>query len=429
MSSGLISSRRFSSDVAWTLATRVLMIVNSVVAGIIVAHWLGAKGVGELAVINVAVTTIVQLGSFGLPSANTYFIAQDRAHFRAATINSLLFAVVIGSVLALLLSIVASLRPAWFGLVSPDLIRIAAVQIPFHLLTLIGLNILLAVGKIREFNLLDLIAQSFVLINALVTLIALNLGLDALVKLNTATSILVSVVITALLLIAGKTLGQANWRTDAALLRRMIGYGLKFHISVLVGAIIFRADLLVVNHFRGADEAGVYSVATQFSLLLMLLPGVIATLLFPRVTSEQDASGETTWVVTRHTAFIMLICCLAAVPGSFLLPWVYGAAFANATWLLLILLPGVFLIGLESVLVQHFNALGLPRIIPVYWVVTLMVNLILVFALVPRFGAFGAAIASTISYALIFSLVAFYFQSSTRRSIMSAATARGSLRG
>jgi O-antigen/teichoic acid export membrane protein len=162
---------------------------------------------------------------------------------------------------------------------------------------------------------------------------------------------------------------------------------------------------------------------------LMLLPGVIATLLFPRVTSEQDASGETTWVVTRHTAFIMLICCLAAVPGSFLLPWVYGAAFANATWLLLILLPGVFLIGLESVLVQHFNALGLPRIIPVFWVVTLMVNLILVFALVPRFGAFGAAIASTISYALIFSLVAFYFQSSTRRSIMSAATARGSLRG
>ncbi|HSK65176.1 MAG TPA: polysaccharide biosynthesis C-terminal domain-containing protein [Pyrinomonadaceae bacterium] len=429
MSSGLINSRRFSSDVAWTLATRLLMIVNSVVAGVIVARWLGAKGVGELAVINVAVATIVQLGSFGLPSSNTYFIAQDRAHFRAATINSLFFAITIGTLLAVALTGVASLRPDWFGFVSPDLIRIAAVQIPFQLLTLIGLNILLAIGKVREFNLLDLTAQSFVLINAAVILVALNRGLDALVKLNTATSILVCVVSTALLLAAGKTLVHSNWRADAALLRRMITYGLKFHVSVLVGAIIFRADLLVVNHFRGADEAGVYSVATQFSLLLMLLPGVIATLLFPRVTSEQDASGETTWLVTKHTATIMLGCCLGAVPVSFLLPWVYGAAFANATWLLLILLPGVYLIGLESVLVQHFNALGLPRIIPVYWVVTLIVNLILVFALVPRYGAFGAAIASTISYALIFSLVAFYFQVSTRRSIMSAATARGSLRG
>jgi O-antigen/teichoic acid export membrane protein len=428
MSSGLTNSSRFSAHVAWTLATRLLMIVNSVAAGIIVARWLGAGGVGELAVINVAVATIVQFGSFGLPSSNTYFIAQDQAHFRAAAINSLLFALSIGTLLAVALSSVATIRADWFGFVSPHLIRIASVQIPFQLLTLIGLNILLASGKIREFNLLDLAAQSFVLINALAALIVFGLGLDALVKLNTAASVLVTIVISVLLVITGKDLVQSRWRADVALLRRMIGYGLKFHVSVLVGAIVFRADLLVVNHFHGPTEAGVYSVATQFSLLLMLLPGVIATLLFPRVTSEQDASGETTWLVTRHTALIMLICCLAAVPASFLLPWVYGPAFANATWLLLILLPGVYLIGLESVLVQHFNALGLPRIIPIYWVVTLIVNLILVFALVPRFGAFGAAIASTISYALIFSLVAFYFQASTRRSIMSAATARGSLR-
>lgn len=426
MSSGLINSRRFSSDVAWTLGTRLLMIVNSVAAGVIVAQWLGAKGVGELAVINVAVATVVQLGSFGLPSSNTYFIAQDRAHFRAATVNSLLFAATIGTLLAVALSSLASLRPDWFGFVPLDLIRIASVQIPFQLLTLIGLNILLAVGKIREFNLLDLAAQSFVLVNALITLIALNLGLGALVKLNTATSILVSIVITSLLLKAGKTLVQSNWRADAALLLRMIGYGLKFHISVLAGVIIFRADLLVVNHFRGAAEAGVYSVATQFSLLLMLLPGVIATLLFPRVTSEQDASGQTTWLVTKHTAVIMLICCLATVPVSFLLPLIYGAAFADATTLLLILLPGVYLIGLESVLVQHFNALGLPRVIPIYWVITLIVNLVLVFALVPQFGAYGAAIASTVSYALIFVLVAFHFQATTRRSAM--ATARGGLR-
>jgi O-antigen/teichoic acid export membrane protein len=428
MSSGLTDSRRFSKDVVWTLATRVLMIVNSVAAGVIVARWLGAKGVGELAVINVAVTTIVQLGSFGLPSSNTYFIAQDRAHFRAATINSLLFATAIGSVLAFALSILASFRPDWFGFVPPDLIRVAAVQIPFLLLTLIGLNILLALGKIREFNLLDLAGQSFVLINALVILIFLGLGLDALVKLNTITSILVSLVVVVLLVAGGKKLVDAKWRADAALLRRMISYGLKFHISVLAGAIIFRADLLVVNHFRGPAEAGVYSVATQFGLLLMLLPSVIATLLFPRVTAEQDPRGETTWFVTRQTALIMLACCVVAVPGSFLLPLFYGSAFADATFLLLILLPGVYFVGLESVLVQHFNALGLPRAIPLYWVVTLVVNLVLVFALVPRFGARGAAIASTVSYALIFCLVALQFRASTERAFAEG-FARGSLRG
>lgn len=427
MSSGLIRSSTFSAHVAWTLATRLLMIVNSVVAGVIVARWLGAQGVGELAVINVAVSTIVQLGGFGLPSSNTWFIARDRAHFRAAVINSVLFALLVGSLFAVALTAVASSRPAWFGFVSPDLIRIAAISIPFQLLTLIGLNILLAVGKIREFNLLDLVAQSFVLVNAVVVLIFLHAGLGELVKLNTATSVLVSFVIAVLLITTGKKLLDAKWRGNVALLRRMITYGLKFHISILAGAIIFRADLLVVNHFRGAAEAGVYSVATQFSLLLMLLPGVIATLLFPRVTAEQDARGETTWLITRQTALIMLAFCLASVPFSFLLPFIYGAAFSDATALLLILLPGVYLVGLESVLVQHFNALGLPRVIPVYWLITLVLNLVLVFGLVPHFGAYGAAIASTLSYGLIFCLVAFQFMTTTRRTVMPMA--RGSIRG
>src|ERR1044072_9410876 len=77
---------------ARTFATRVLMIFNTVVAAIIVARWLGAERVGALAVINVAVATIVQVGSFGLPSSNTYFIARDPTHFRAADLNSLTFA-------------------------------------------------------------------------------------------------------------------------------------------------------------------------------------------------------------------------------------------------------------------------------------------------------------------------------------------------
>jgi len=420
--------RKFSTQVGWTFATRVLMIFNSVAAGIIVARWLGAEGVGQLAVINVSVATIVQLGSFGLPSSNTYFIAQDQTHFRAAAINSLIFALGAGALLALALSVIASFRPDWFGFVSPELIRIAALSIPFQLITLIGLNILLAVGKVRDFNLLDLAGQSFVLINAVLVLLLLKRGLELLVTLNTLASIFVSIVIALLLVLSAKNLVQSKWRADVALLRRMIGYGVKFHISILAGAIIIRADLLVVNHFRGAAEAGVYSVASQFALLLMLLPGVIATLLFPRVTTEQDVRGETTCLVTRYTTFIMFLCCLAAVPFSLLLPLIYGPAFADATRLLLILLPGVYLIGLESVLVQHFNALGLPRAIPIYWLVTLVLNLILVFSLVPRFGAQGAAIASTISYASIFGLVALHFHTSTGRSFTEVFVL-GSLRG
>ncbi|MDT4954038.1 MAG: hypothetical protein QOJ02_2176 [Acidobacteriota bacterium] len=420
------SRRRFSMHVAWTLVARILMTVNSVAAGIIVARWLGAERFGQLAVINVAVATIVQLSSAGLPSANTYFIAQDKRRLASAAINSLLFALIAGGLLALGLTGLAALRPDWFGFIPPRLIGIAAVSIPFQLVTLIGLNIFLAVGRVERFNLLDLTGQMFVLINALIALIILNKGLWTLVSLNTGASILVGLVIVMLVGAYGAKLKERlAWRPDLRLFIRMMRYGVKFHISILAGALIFRADLLVVNHFRGDREAGVYAVASQVAMMLMMLPGVIATLLFPRVAARRDEAGELTCVVTRHTAFVMLIICLLSAPLSLILPLLYGAAFADVSLQLLILLPGVYLIGLESVMVQHFNAMGLPAAVPLFWLATLAINVTLVFTLVPSFGARGAALASTVSYALIFALVALYFRARTRRTLSEALLLRG----
>lgn len=405
-----VSRSQFSKHVAWTFATRILMVGNSVIAGIIVARWLGAEGLGQLAVINVAVATLVQLASLGLPSANTYFIAQDKSQLRAAATNSLVFAVLIGALLALVLTGLASWRPELFGFISPKLIAIAAIALPFQLLTLIGLNILLAVGRITQFNLIDLAGQTFVLVNAVIALIVMQAGLGALVSLNTISSTLLAVLMIILVGFVATRLHQLPWRADFSLFRRMLRYGLKFHISILAGALIFRADLLVVNHFRGAAEAGVYSVTSQVALMLMLLPGVIGTLLFPRIASDPDPHGELTSRVTRHTALIMLMVCLATAPLSVVLPVLYGPAFAEASVQLVILLPGVFLIGVESVLAQHFGAIGLPRAIPIFWLITLFVNLVLVLALVPPFGGRGAAAASTVSYTLIFGLIALYFR-------------------
>ncbi|HKR61839.1 MAG TPA: polysaccharide biosynthesis C-terminal domain-containing protein, partial [Pyrinomonadaceae bacterium] len=414
------ASRQFFSQVAWTLGVRIVMTGNSVIAGIIVARWLGADGLGQLAVINVSVATLVQLASLGLPSANTYFIAQDVRHLSAAAINSLVFAVIVGSLLALGLVALVTARPAWFGFVSPQLVAIAAISIPFQLLTLIGLNIFLALKRIARFNLLDLAGQTFILINALVALLLLHSELKLLVTLNTTASVLIGIAIVLLISWHRADLAKPAWRFDLAFLRKMLTYGFKFHIAILAGALIFRFDLLVVNHFWGSAEAGVYSVASQVALLIMMLPGVIATLLFPRVTEEQDNRGETTCLVSRHTAFTLFFCCLATIPLSYLLPLLYGGAFVDVTTQLLILLPGVYLIGIESVLAQHLNAIGLPRTIPLSWVATLIVNIVLVFVLVPRFGARGAALASTLSYALIFALVAYYFVSETGRPLSDA---------
>jgi O-antigen/teichoic acid export membrane protein len=146
---------------------------------------------GALAVINVTVALALQLGSAGLPSANTFFIAQDRRSMAPVWANALLFGLAAGSALALLVAALASLRPSLFGSVPLRLIFIAAISIPFQLVTLLGLNVFLGIDRIAQLNLLDVLSQFFLLINAVLALIVLAAGLPTLVALNTAASVLI----------------------------------------------------------------------------------------------------------------------------------------------------------------------------------------------------------------------------------------------
>jgi O-antigen/teichoic acid export membrane protein len=413
-----LTMHRFSTHVAWTFATRIVMIVSSVGASVIVARWLGPEGFGTLAVINVTVAVALQLGSAGLPSANTYFIARDKSRLGAVWANALVFGIVIGSILTLVVILLFNLKPSLFGYVWFPLIVIGAAAIPFQLISLLGLNVFLGMNRIVNFNVLDAASQSFVLLNAAIALVVFGKSLRLLISLNTAASILMALVIVWMThrMLSLVRDGQP-FRIDLGLFRKMARYGIKFHVAVVAAMLIFRADLLIVNHFRSTSEVGVYAVASQVATLLMLLPGVIGTLLLPRVASSVDEGGAITMRVTRHTAFIMLLICLAAAPSSFLIPYIYGAEFNTATLLFLILLPGIFLIGIESVLVQYFSSIGLPVAIPVFWIITLGLNVALNLMFVPVFGARAAAVVSSISYALIFSLVISYFRVKTGNSL------------
>ncbi len=406
----------FASGVALTILTRLLMLLGTVGASVVVARWLGPEGLGSLAVLNTTIVLALAIGSLGLTSANTYFIAKDRKTLAPVWANAIVFALCGGALVGLAVVVLAKFTPALFGGVSAELIFIAAVSIPFQFLLSLGLNVLLAMDRIRQLNFMDALAPALALLNAIVVLLILRSNLKTLVSFNTAATTLLSVgMLWAISRLLARQKERRPLRPDAQLFKSAVAYGLKFFIPLVAAILIFRFDLLIVNHFRGAAEAGVYAVASQVAGLLTMLPGVIAMLLFPRIASDQDPSGAFAIRVTRHVSFVMLVMCLGVAAGSFLLPLVYGARFADATIQLLILLPGVCLIGIESVLVQHFTGTGLPAAIPMFWLLTLAVSVGLNLALVPVFGARGAAITSTISYALIFVLVAGYFCLKTGR--------------
>ncbi len=404
---------RFSRHVALTLGAKSVIAGGSLLAGVIVARWLGAASVGMMASLNVMTLLTITFGGIGMPSAVTYLVARDRPSMKAVMTNAVAFAFVVGAILATGVIILTFVTPGLFGDIPTQLVTIAALALPFQLLTLFCLAAFLGLGDIKRYNVLDLLAQSVLFINPLILLGLLGMGLFALVSANTIATAILSLLVLPVLFRAPKTAPNASLLFDRPLMGEMLKYGSKFYVAMVSSVIILRADILLVNYFRSSSEAGVYAVASQVGTLMMMIPGVISTVLFPRVTEAREGSAEITCRVTRHATIILLVVCLSAVPASFLLPVLYGPAFADVPFLVMILLPGVYLLGIETVQVQYFSSLGLPPAIPVFWLVTTSVNLILNLIFVPLYGAYAAAAVSSISYALVFALVAVYFRTKT----------------
>jgi O-antigen/teichoic acid export membrane protein len=405
---------RFSRRVAWTIAAKVLIAASSLLSGIIVARWLGAVGVGVVAALGVITMIAINLGGFGLPSSTTFLVARDTTKAKPAFVNAIGFSLLSGALMATVIIILADQRPQLIGDVPSQLLMIAALALPAQMLSYLSLAIYLGLERIRSYNLLDLSLQAIILVNAVVTLTILGFGLNELVIIGAAANVAAGLIIAIMLANRLQAMG-GNWRLDAGLVREMLRYGLRFLVAIAASTVILRGDLLIVNYFRGTGEAGVYAVSTQAATLLQMMPAVISTILFPRAASKQDASGALTCRVTRYAMLIMFVVCLAAAPASFLLPVLYGPAFSAVPPQFLIMLPGVFLLGIETIQVQHFTGMGLPRMIPVYWLATMAVSIGLNVVLVPRFGALGAAAVSSISYTVMFILIATYFRKHTGR--------------
>src|SRR5580765_4207027 len=117
----------FASGVALTIVTRLLMLVGTVGASVIVARWLGPEGLGSLAVLNTTIVLALTIGSLGLTSSNTYFIAKDRRTLAPVWANAIVFGLLCGTLVAFGVLTLARFAPTLFGGVSLDLILIAAL--------------------------------------------------------------------------------------------------------------------------------------------------------------------------------------------------------------------------------------------------------------------------------------------------------------
>jgi O-antigen/teichoic acid export membrane protein len=89
--------------------------------------------------------------------------------------------------------------------------------------------------------------------------------------------------------------------------------------------------------------------------------------------------------------------------------FLFGSQYQGAILPLKILIPGIFFIAIETILMNYFASKDMPAFAVYTPIIGLAANILMNMYTIPAYGIEGAAAASTIAYALMFLMLAVYY--------------------
>ena len=398
-----IVSSDFIRKVGETFVTRIFLIGIGLAASVIVARALGPEGRGLYAVAATIGAIGMQFGNLGLHASNTYYVARDRELLPALVGNTIVVSFGFGGLGCAFTWIIFSLWPNLAPLNSLLLI-LSLTWIPFGLAYMLLQNLLLGIQEVRAYNKIELTTKILG-----VGLLGLVIFLRNVTVERVFSAGLVALVISFIWAL-WHLLSQINDRPlpSFPLFKHNIRYGLKAYVAAFFAFLVLRSDMLIVKYMLGAEQTGYYSVAVSMAEMIYMLPVVVGTILFPKLSVL--AYIQEKWFLSRrvtlHMAVVMLLVLAAA--GFVAKPFVqvlFGRTFLPSVPAFLWLLPGIFFLGVETVAVQFLNSLGFPITVVGVWVLTCFLNIGLNLVAIPVYGIVGASVVSSFSYFVPFLFV------------------------
>jgi O-antigen/teichoic acid export membrane protein len=389
-------TRSLATSTGLLLSGRIAGNAGFLVAVLVVARALGPSGRGALAFLTVTALVLARLTAVGVPSATIVFAAQRPARRPALLSNLLGFTVVAsfagGALVFGGLAVVEQARPVEIDTV---------VLVSFVLATVLaavveaGYSFLLGCSRFRAQASVTAVAPW--LYAAL--LLALELGPGLTVNLA-AYAWIVANAVWAALLVGASGRGIGLGRPDRPLLWESVRFGVRAWVGGLARFLNFRVDQILMAYLASSAALGVYAVSVNASETLLYLPGAVATAFIPSLARTEPAGrSEHTLRVFRLTGLLTIATIVvAAVLGPLLIPLAFGEDFRGSVVPFLLLLPGALGFAALRVFSGALVASGLPGRSSLGPAVALAAGVVLDLALIPPFGAEGAAAAATVAF-------------------------------
>lgn len=379
------------------LATLLRVLTN-----IVIARSLGPEGKGIITIVLLVLGQSALLLTLGVEIALIYYAGRRWKGLDELASASMSLGIILGfaaSGLALMF-FALFLRKVIPSRLLPLLVLMSSMLL--MALTARFLQSLIRVsGRIIEGGTLGVLVALLNLV-AVSTLLITGLGLQGVLFGLWLSDVLASIFTLALALKwrivqRGPVFAPSIWKS-------LVTYGLKLHIGSVLQALNYRFDTYIVAFFLGTASVGLYSVAVAMAELLWLLPGSLGTVLMQRVATwtEQEANAMM-GPLNRLTSGTLLVgATVYALLGNWLIRLIYGKVFAHSYYPLLLLLPGIWALGLWKNIMNDLSVRGYPASKSYTTGVAVVLTISLDIVLIPRWGIVGAAIASSIAYITAF---------------------------
>lgn len=184
-----------------------------------------------------------------------------------------------------------------------------------------------------------------------------------------------------------------------------VWYSLKLALTRGLSKTVKRADILMIGLLAAAEATAEYVVAAKVALLLVVVHNILNNVLRPRIgrflgQDNWDAiSREYDQSRTVALVFSLFGACFLILFGEFVLK-LFGE-YSTAYPALVVLSAGYVLTGSFGMCGGYLNIAGYAGWTLTTTVSLLVLNLGLNYALIPMYGATGAAIATFVSYAVV----------------------------
>lgn len=410
----LVREKSFKRDAFYTFMTSMGIVGLNFLFSVLVARMLGPTGKGAISLIVLVAALLAMFGNMGISMANIYHIGKSKYPLSSVVGNSFFFSLSMGGVLALVyLALFFIFRATLVKDLEFSFMVFASLLVPFMLFNVLMEGVFVGKNLIVEMNKISVIAPLLALIGAFVFLefvmpLRIIGAVIAILFGNAATSFAY----------LNKALKLTSRKLTASLelFKESILYGIKGQAGNIVQFFNYRLDFFLVYYFVNISQLGIYAISVGLAELIWRVPNSAATVLFPRIASSNSfETAHFTMAVSRRIFLIMLgFVILLVITGKLAIFILFGGRFSGAYVPLLLLTPGVMVLGISNVLAIDLAGRGRPEVRTYGAAIAAIATLVLDLLLIPKIGINGAALASSISYTIAAAVIVYFFRKLTR---------------